>query len=122
MKTMFVSCCGCGEQVKCFDEDILTKDVTMSDGKDVTITQWRCPKCGFLHTLDVDNTRTKELFSLLKRKAAEVDRVQRDLNIARAAIRSRYDGSFYQLDGQKFKLELCIPDATISGEEETTNA
>lgn len=119
---MLVRCEGCTEVVSCSDSDMSEINVIMKDGKPATITQWKCPKCGHIHSVQLDSERTKELFKLLKRKVAEVERVQRDLNIARSALTARYDGSIYQYGEQKFKLELCTPDAIISGEEETTNA
>lgn len=139
MRKIIARCCQCKSVVNCLESDMSTNDVMMPDGNSITLTKWTCPLCGFVHTVQIDDSKTKELFNSLRDRLEEITNggklkhmshqeieqissLQRSLNNAYCVLNARYNGSVYQYGEQKFKLELCTPDAVISGEEETTNA
>lgn len=139
MFTIMTTCKKCNVASPCLEKDMKKVTVFMEDGHQLYLTQWVCPKCGFVHTAQIDDDRTNKLFDTFRLRMSRfrrnnamgksvsvsdvnaMDALQKELDDARAALNVRYDGSVYQLGEQKFKLELCPPDAKFSGEKESIN-
>lgn len=137
MNTVIATCRNCGKTSPCVEKDMEEIMVTMPDFNRVILTQWTCPKCLFIHTVQIDDDSTVKLFEQFKTRLSRfrrnasmgkqvslsdinaMDALQQNLDDARSALSARYVGSVYQSGEQKLKLELCPPDAKISGEEES---
>lgn len=140
MKTVYATCRACGKTSPCVEKDMAEQRITMPDSHELIVTSWGCPECGFVHNVQLDDDRSKGIFNQLLLRMARfrrsvsmgknpppsemnaMDALEGELNNARAALNARYDGSIYQCGELKLKLELCPPDAEISGEKESNNA
>lgn len=137
MNRILATCRNCGKTSPCLEKDMEENLVTMPDFNRIVLTQWICPECLHIHIVQLDDDSTKKLFEQFKLRMSRfrrnasmgkgislsdvnaMDALQKSLDDARSALNARYVGSVYQLGEQKFKLELCPPDARISGEKES---
>lgn len=107
-------------------DNFIEREVTL--GERLMLTVLVCPYCKGEVVTQVDNTKTLKLFQRqlnLFRRIAESgkttpaqqrrqDELTKAMNEARKELNGKYNHSSYQFDDKEYKLDIHVPNMTIS--------
>lgn len=115
MMSVKASCEKCNEV---FDVNALSvkeeQVVILEDGKELTITYYECPKCGFKHMVQLDDENTKHLLNEVKKMIKSIavrkrrgksvkllknkyEKLNLDLNNMRNSLNVQYQGKHFEV-------------------------
>lgn len=123
---VFTTCSQCHQTFNMAD-NFIEREVLISREK-LMLTVLVCPDCKHEIVTQVDNTKTLKLFQRqlnLFRRIAESgkttpaqqnrqDELTKAMNEARKELHGKYNHSSYQFDGKEYKLDIHVPNMTIS--------
>lgn len=119
------TCSQCHQDFNMAD-NFIEREVTL--GEKLMLTVLVCPYCKGEVVTQVDNTETLKLFQRqlnLFRRIAESgkttpaqqrrqDELTKAMNEARKELHGKYNHSSYQFDDKEYKLDIHVPNMTIS--------
>ena len=122
---VFTTCSQCHQTFNMAD-NFIEREVTL--GEKLMLTVLVCPYCKGEVVTQVDNTETLKLFQRqlnLFRRIAESgkttpaqqrrqDELTKAMNEARKELHGKYNHSSYQFDDKEYKLDIHVPNMTIS--------
>lgn len=107
-------------------DNLIEREVSVREKLMLTVLV--CPNCKHEVVTQIDNTKTLKLFQRqlnLFRRIAEMgkitpaqqkrqDELTTAMNEARKELQGKYNHTSYQFDGREYKLDIHVPNMTIS--------
>lgn len=107
-------------------DNLIEREVSLKEKLMLTVLV--CPNCKHEVVTQIDNTKTLKLFQMqlnLFRRIAEMgkttpaqqkrqDELTTAMNEARKELQGKYNHTSYQFDGREYKLDIHVPNMTIS--------
>lgn len=130
MNDIVTACTNCEQKFNIADH-FFERNVLLM-GENLLLTLLVCPNCGMEVVTQIDNTDTLRLFQrqvkLFKRMAAtksvkghatptqesRQEDITRSLSTMRESLNEKYNHLSYQFDGKEYKLDIHVPNMTIS--------
>lgn len=107
-------------------DNLIEREISLREKLMLTVLV--CPNCKHEVVTQIDNTKTLKLFQRqlnLFRRIAEMgkitpaqqkrqDELTTAMNEARKELQGKYNHTSYQFDGKEYKLDIHVPNMTIS--------
>lgn len=107
-------------------DNLIEREISLKEKLMLTVLV--CPNCKHEVVTQIDNTKTLKLFQRqlnLFRRIAEMgkitpaqqkrqDELTTAMNEARKELQGKYNHTSYQFDGREYKLDIHVPNMTIS--------
>lgn len=107
-------------------DNLIEREISLKEKLMLTVLV--CPNCKHEVVTQIDNTKTLKLFQRqlnLFRRVAEMgkttpaqqkrqDELTTAMNEARKELQGKYNHTSYQFDGREYKLDIHVPNMTIS--------